>query len=135
MVEVAMALAIMGLGSVSLIGLIPLGLHTMHEAMGNTIEAQITQNLTNDILLASSADLLQYQGKTYYFDDEGSQLTVTNGVPAGTVYTATISLKTVDNSNSPAALNASTAYSMTVAITSTNNKSQPRSSSVIIANN
>ncbi len=135
LVEVAMALAMMGFASVSLIGLIPMGLHTLHEAMGNTVESQIVQNLTNDILLSDAANLTQYNGQVSYFDDEGTQLTAASGAPVGTVYTATIDVKQVDGSNSPAALTTPSAYNVTVTIDSKNNPLQHHLYPVIISGN
>ncbi|HEY0256385.1 MAG TPA: Verru_Chthon cassette protein B [Candidatus Methylacidiphilales bacterium] len=135
LVEVAMALAIMGFASVSLIGLLPMGLHSLHEAMGNTIESQIVQNLTSDILLSSSTNLPQYKGQIFYFDDEGLQLTGAAGsVPGGTVYTATIDMQVVDSTNSPAALLTTAAYNVTVTIVNISNPSQPHPYPMIISN-
>ena len=135
LVEVAMALAMMGFASVSLIGLIPMGLHSLHEAMGNTIESQIVQNLTNDILLSGGGNLAQYQNQTYYFDDEGTPLTAPSGVPSGTVYTAKVAMTSVSSSNSPANLQSSSAYNVTVTIVSANNPLQSHPYPVIISAN
>ncbi len=134
LVEVAMALAIMGFCSVSLIGLLPMGLQSLHEAMGNTIESQIVQNLTNDMLLANTAQLYQNQSEKLYFDDEGVPLTGNAGVPAGTVYTASIDMKVIDKTNSPAALSSTSAYNVTVTIVNINNPTQNHLYPVIISN-
>src|SRR5471030_2824318 len=84
LVEVAMSLAIVGFACVALIGMLPMGLTSFHQAMGNTIEADIVQNLSNDMLLANFSDLYQYSyrdsglvtaanaSQTYYFDAEGT---------------------------------------------------------------
>jgi uncharacterized protein (TIGR02598 family) len=122
LVEVAMSLAIMAFTCVSLMGLIPFGLTSFHQAMGSTIEADIVQDLTNDMLLANFSDLYQYSyanstttaNQAYYYNNEGSPLTVTTPgvVPAGTVYTAVVSISPVSSggssatSNSPAGLTA-----------------------------
>jgi uncharacterized protein (TIGR02598 family) len=139
LVEVAMSLAIMAFACVSLIGLIPFGLTSFHQAMGSTIEADIVQDLTNDMLLANFSNLNQYSyanstataNQTYYYDNEGSPLSVTSPgvVPAGTVYTAVVSISPVSSSsssssNSPVNLSANgistltSAYKITITIAS-----------------
>jgi uncharacterized protein (TIGR02598 family) len=110
LIEVAISLAIMAFTCVSLMGLIPIGLTSFHQAMGSTIEADIVQDLTNDMLLANFSNLNQYSyansttpaNQTYYYNNEGSPLPVTTpgAVPAGTVYTAVVSISPVSSSNS-----------------------------------
>jgi len=105
-----MSLAVMAFACVSLIGLIPFGLTSFHQAMGSTIEADVVQDLTNDMLLSNFSDLYQYSyqnstspaNQTYYYNNEGSPLTTaTPGVvPAGTVYTAVVTITPISSSNS-----------------------------------
>lgn len=115
LVEVAMALAVMAFACVSLIGLIPFGLTSFHQAMGSTIEADVVQDLTNDMLLANFSDLYQYSyqnstnpaNQTYYYNNEGAPLTVsTPGVaPVGTVYTAVVTISPISSNSSSATSN------------------------------
>jgi uncharacterized protein (TIGR02598 family) len=125
LIEVAISLGIMGFACAALVGLVPIGLTSFHQAMGNTIESEIVQNLTNDMLLANFSDLYQYSyanstasaNQTYYYDSDGTLLTVTTTgvVPTGTVYTVVVTLSpltsTASSSNSPAGLTVSTANS------------------------
>ena len=142
LVEVAMALAIMGFACVSLIGMIPIGITSFHQAMGNTVESEVVQNLSNDILLASFNDLYQYNGQSYYYDADGSPLTSASGA----VYTATVGMVGLDSTNSPLALTNNgvattstpvntSAYRLTITITCINNPLQPHLYPLIIANN
>ena len=158
LVETAMALAIIGFACVSLVGLIPIGLTSFHQAIETTTEAEIVQNLSNDILLANFSDLYQYTSqygnRVYYYDDEGTPLTVvTPGVPpSGTVYKVVVALAVVNNADSLLALydngvsiagkpNASaiptisSAYNVTMTVTSVNQAVQSHVYTVIVANN
>jgi uncharacterized protein (TIGR02598 family) len=101
LVEVAMSLAIVGFACVAMLGVIPMGLTSFHRAQGNTIEADIVQNLTNDILLANFSNLYTYNNVTYYYDNEGSPLGnsgTSASVPTNTVYKATVTLQGVGSS-------------------------------------
>ena len=126
LVEVAMSLAIVGFACVALIGMIPMGLTSFHQAMGNTIEADIVQNLSNDMLLANFSDLYQYSyqnsalkggtaNQTYYYDSEGTPWTASSQLPM--VYTAVVTLTpitssaTASTSNSPMGLTVSSGNS------------------------
>jgi len=154
LVEVAMSLAIVGFACVAMLGLIPMGLISFHRAQGNTIEADIVQNLTNDILLANFSNLYTYNNVTYYYDNEGTLLgnSATGSLPANTVYKAKVTLAAVSNSTgsgisyAPAALeNAgvqsgtstvnTSAYNVTITITSVGNSTQSDPFSVIVSNN
>ena len=143
LVEVAMALAIMGFACISLIGMIPIGITSFHQAMGNTVESEIVQNLSNDILLADANGLGQYTTQSFYYDSMGVPLTTS----ANAVYTATITLAPVSSANSPTSLvynngvttstaGANTsAFNLTITIQCVNNPLQPHKYSVIVSNN
>ena len=144
LIEVALSLGIIGFAMTALIGLLPFGLLTFKQAMTNTVESEIVQNLTNDILLSNFSNLHQYNGQSYSYDKEGVSLSDSTGA----IYTATVSMKGVDGSNSPTGLinngvstsataaNTS-AYNVTITISPTNAKtpSLAHSYSVIVANN
>ena len=153
-----MALAIVGFACVSMMGMLPIGLTSFHQAIGTTTEAEIVQNLSNDILLANFSDLYQYTSqygnRVYYYDEEGTPLSVvTAGVPpSGTIYKVVVSLAVVNGSDSLVALydngvstagkpNASTiptissAYNVTITVTSVNQAVPPHVYTVIVANN
>jgi len=154
LVEVAMSLAIVGFACVAMLGMIPMGLTTFHKAMGNTIEADIVQSLTNDILLANFSSLYQYNNQTYYYDAEGSPIPSSGAVPTGTVYKAVVTIKGVDStggtasSYAPVALaNGSTggvssttssstsAYNVSITITNVSSPAQSDVFPIIVPNN
>lgn len=141
-----MAIGILGFVMVTMIGLLPGGLANFKQAMGNTIESQIVQSLSNDLLLDNFSVLSTYAQATpstqvYYYDNEGSQL------PSSTnhVYQATLTLTAVDNTNSPITYYNSTttspaAYNVTITITNASDNTgytqqHPHQYSLIIANN
>ncbi len=138
-----MSLAILGFASISLIGMIPIGITSFHQAMGNTVEAEIVQNLSNDILLADANGLGQYTSQPFYYDSMGVPLSSS----ANAVYTATITMVPVSSANSPTSLaynggvvtstsGANTsAYNLTISILCVNSPLQPHKYSVIVANN
>lgn len=135
LVEVAIALAIMGFACVTLIGMIPMGLTSFHQAMGNTVESEIVQNLSNDMLLANFSDLYQYSyansttttHQTYYYNNEGSPATGTGTPPSDAVYTVVVTLvpltstTSTSTSNSPTGLTANGISTATTANTSAYN--------------
>jgi len=154
LVEVAMSLAIVGFACVAMLGLIPMGLTTFHKAMGNTIEADIVQNLTNDILLANFSSVYQYNNQTYYYDSEGSPLPSSGSVPAGTVYKALVTIKGVDSSGatsssyapvslangatggvSSSTATSTSAYNVAITITNVSSPTQSDVFPIIVPNN
>jgi uncharacterized protein (TIGR02598 family) len=132
LVEIALCLGILGFSMTALIGMLPLGLTAFKQAMANTTESEIVQNVSNDILLANFTDLSQYNNQSYYFDYEGMPLTTSTGA----IYTATISMKVVGSSNSPASLvNNTSAYYVTITISNVTDPTQSHAYQVIVANN
>jgi len=127
LVEVAMSLAIVGFTCIALIGMLPMGLVSFHQAMGNTIEADIVQNLSNDMLLANFSDLYQYDynnstnpaNQTFYYDAEGTQISTTTPtvVPTGAVYTAVVTITPISNSGA----SATTSYPAQLTVMAANN--------------
>lgn len=142
LIEVALSLGIVGFTMTALIGLLPFGLTSFKQAMTNTIESDIVQNLTNDLLLSNFSNLYQYDGQSFYYDREGLVLSSRTGA----TYTATVSLKGVDGNNSPLALvnngvstsvtaaNTS-AYTVTIKVTNVTLPIPAHAYPVIIANN
>jgi uncharacterized protein (TIGR02598 family) len=131
LVEMALALGVMSFAMVPLIGVLPSGLSTFKQAMSSTIESEIVQRLTNDMLLSNFSTLGTYT--TSYYDHEGMQ--VSQNSP-DLVYTATLKLTSVSKSNSPADLaNATAADIVLITITSKSNPNQPHQYSVVLANN
>jgi len=137
LVEIAMALAIISFSCTLLLGLLPASLTAFHQAMGNTIESQIVQSLSNDLELDAFSSLSASSfPTTYYYDSEGQALPSITGA----YYTATVALKQVTTSNSPVNLpgisstNTKAAYNVTVSV-SYAGLAYPHAYSFIIANN
>lgn len=75
LVEVTIALAIVTFAVVSVMGLLPGGLTTMRAATDQTTIAQISREISAEILLTPFADLDSYISThgTRYFDSEGGR--------------------------------------------------------------
>ncbi len=151
LVEVAMALGVVSFVMVTLVGLLPGGLTSFKKAMANTIESQIVQSLTNDLLLNNFSNLVAYAPTgakatpTYYYDSEGVQFPSQTGA----IYKATITLSLLDSTNSPVSFNNNdisaspasiAAYCLVITITNVSDNTSltlqhPHKYSIIIANN
>ena len=137
LIETAVALAIVSFSCTCLLSLLPASLNAFHQAMGNTVESQIVQSISNDLELDNFSTLTGYvtSPPTFYYDHEGQLLPN----PTGACYTVTVGMNKVTSVNSPADLDSASAtsvaaYNVSVSISST---SQPHAHvySVIIANN
>jgi uncharacterized protein (TIGR02598 family) len=143
LIEIAFALAVIGFSSMILLGLLPTGLATFHEAMSNTVEPEIVQSISNDLRLDNFSTLASYAAAppTYYYDHDGTLLPG----QTGSFYQAQVTFVPVTASNSPAALDpqgatTTSAYNITVTITNIAQTSSyavqhPHLYSLIIANN
>ena len=100
LVEVALATGIASFALVALIGMLPIGLATQRQAVNNTVESQIVQAVTNDVLLTDFSTLTQQFSKsatkTYTFDYSG-QPVATNQAGDPVIYTATMALESVNS--------------------------------------
>ena len=140
LVEVALAMGIVSFAMVSLMGMLPIGLASFKLAMTNTIESQIVQSLSNDLLLANFSAVSGYNGQTYYYDNQGQPLTSATGA----IYRAKVSVGAVSGGtvtgSSSIMISAASASKVTVTISNESDKSgytlqHPHQYSVIIANN
>lgn len=75
LVETVLALGIVATVMVTLMALLPTGMDIMKEAGTNTVGARIANQLVSEIQLSDYEKIQQYNGKEYYFDDMGTQLT------------------------------------------------------------
>jgi len=94
LVEVTIAIGIVSFAFVSVIGLIPTGLNTFHQAMDASVGTQIVQRVLNDLQQTDFTVLTQdatgvanetyrytwtlsnnSQSKVRYFDDQGNEVT------------------------------------------------------------
>lgn len=72
LVEVTLALGIASFGLVAAVGLIPVGLTTMRDAMDDTAQSMISHRISSEAALTPFAELdAKYDGANLYFDDEG----------------------------------------------------------------
>lgn len=96
LIETILAIGIVAFAMLPILGLVPVGLNNLREAISFTAESQIIQSLSNDILL-TDYDLVvaRYGGgaDVHYYDDEGGQLLGPDA--PGRVYTARVTLKDV----------------------------------------
>ena len=75
LVEVTMALGIISFGMVSVLGLIPVGLNTMRQAMDATVEEQIVRKISGEVLLTPYSQISsKIISQPFYFDDQGTAL-------------------------------------------------------------
>ena len=85
LVEVVLALAVASFGLISMMGLLTVGLKTVRDAITTTTEAEISQQLSNQLQMSSYASLVASGQTTYYFTQEGLPTTLSQAV-----YTAVI---------------------------------------------
>lgn len=72
LVEVTIAIGIVSFAMVSILGLMPVGLSTMRQAMDQTTEAQLVRKISGEALLTPYAKLGDYAAKSpFYFTAEG----------------------------------------------------------------
>jgi hypothetical protein len=108
--------------------------------MGNTIESEIVQTVSNDLALDNFSTLASYAttpttSPTFYFDNEGQQLSSS----AGYYYSAKLTFTQVTNQNSPANLDPASssigAYNVSVSVSTSATPAQAHNYSFVIANN
>jgi len=72
LVEVVLALGVASFGLISMLGLLTIGLKTFHDAINTTTEAEITQQIANQLELANYSTISTNTTSTYYyFTQEG----------------------------------------------------------------
>ncbi len=77
--EVTIALGLVTFAVVAVIGLLPVGLSTMREAMTQTITAQITREISAELLLTPFQQINGYIGRSpIFFDVRGKRAANTN---------------------------------------------------------
>jgi len=88
LVEVVLALSIMGFVCVTLIGLMATGLSSIQKSNATSVQSQIIQEVINN---TQGASYTTNYATNLYFDDEGTAVSTT-GTTAGTgaIYTASV---------------------------------------------
>jgi uncharacterized protein (TIGR02598 family) len=82
LVEVTLALGLVGFAVIAVLGLLPTGLTTMRQSMDQTVEAQIVQSIASQSVIANFTNLTGVS----YFDDEGQPTRSSDGAR----YTVTV---------------------------------------------
>ena len=123
LVEVVLALGVISFACLTLMGLLTMGLTTIRQSIGTTVQAQIMQSLVNDAQVQSynQGNFTNSAGAspaTYYFDDEGTLLKNNTGW----LYEARVTSSSMTLPGAPAAVNQqSTAAVLQAVITARNN--------------
>lgn len=72
LVEVVLAIGVIGFGVLIVLGLMPVGLNTMRQAMDNSTEMQIVKQISGEALLMPFSQLAtNFSDKTFYYDEQG----------------------------------------------------------------
>ncbi|MGB8355391.1 MAG: Verru_Chthon cassette protein B [Chthoniobacteraceae bacterium] len=84
LVEVVMAIGVVAFAFISVLGLIPTGLNTFKQAVDASVGAQIVQRVMNeaeqtDFSVLTSGSTSTISKPMRYFDEQGNELTATNG--------------------------------------------------------
>jgi uncharacterized protein (TIGR02598 family) len=96
LVETIMAIGIVSFAMLPILGLMPVGLSNLRDAISLTAESQIVQALSNDILLTDYQKVVGRFGgdpEVRYYDDAGGQLAGASS--PGRVFTVSVSLRDV----------------------------------------
>lgn len=132
LVEVVLAMGIVAFGITVILGLLPVGLNTVRQAMDLTSEGQIVQQISGEALVTPFTQLSdKFSGKTFYYDDEGQKTagaqsarywvttTLTNPVYPGSStavdsYIRTIRAQVVSGASASAKGNTTNVYNIVV---------------------
>ncbi len=74
LIETTLALALTAIGLIALLGLIPHGLDVMKSASDKSIEARISQEIVNEVMLTDWQNVNSYDEIIRYYDNDGVQL-------------------------------------------------------------
>ena len=89
LIEVTLALGVVSFALVSLMGLLPIGLISVREAMSQTACTHIVQRMSADMEMMTPGDLNDYVNKPKYFDYNGGYLE--NGSQSSATFVANLS--------------------------------------------
>jgi len=79
LVEVVLALGIVSFALLVMMGMVPVGLSTLRDAMNDSVKTQIVQRIAAEAQLTPFGQIDDYISKTYYFTEEGIQQNSRNG--------------------------------------------------------
>ncbi len=135
-------MGVVAFSMVSIMGLLPVGLNLSKQAMTNTVESQIIQTVTNDLLLTNFSNISTSTALTYQYDNEG-RIISTTASSSQAIYTAQVTFKQVNDSSTypvslQSTLNGTTTnegYAVQVQITNKTLPNKTHTYSFLIANN
>jgi uncharacterized protein (TIGR02598 family) len=107
LIEVTLAIGVISFALLALLGVMPVGMATLRDAMDRTTESQIIRQIGATALLTSYTNLpTQFSGTTFYYDQEGTLLGQSPaGRPEGTRYSAQATLQSPNFPGSSTATN------------------------------
>lgn len=81
LVEVTIAMGVVGFAFISLVALLPVGLQTFRRAIDTSVRSQIVQHVFNDALQTDFTTLTGSNAvfSDYFFDDQGNQVSQLTG--------------------------------------------------------
>lgn len=126
LVELVIALGIVSFAMVGLIGLLPIGLTTSREAINTTVESQIVQSLSSDLLITDFSNL---KNAEFFYNEQASPVSPSDPTLVYTVRMTPQPLK------SPAALSENAARSILLEVSNRFASRAKNSYNVIVANN
>jgi uncharacterized protein (TIGR02598 family) len=80
LIEVTLAIGVVGFALVSLTALLPIGLESFHKAVDASVRSQIVQRIFNDALQTDFNTLIATAPADRYFDDQGNEVTQQNSI-------------------------------------------------------
>lgn len=72
LVETVLAIGIVSFAFVAIMGMLPCGLQVFRKAMDTSMEGQMVQHIVGRISQTPYAEIAQYQGNSFWFDDAGN---------------------------------------------------------------
>ena len=130
LVETALAMGIVAFALIPIIGLIPVGLDSLREAISSTVESQIVQSISGEILLTKYDKVVTTysQPVVTYYTEEGTLLPS----DSGKLYTVTVDLKDVSAPAAPAVSNPVMSSCLRIQIGRINSPSKPHLYTLVI---
>lgn len=80
LVEVTLAIGVVGFAFVALLGLLPVGMQTFRQAVDTSVRSQIVQRVFNEALQTNFETLVSVPSSDLYFDDQGNEVPRTESI-------------------------------------------------------
>lgn len=89
LVETVLAIGIVSFAFVAILGMLPCGLQVFRKAMDTSMEGQMVQHIVGRISQTPYAEISQYEGNSFWFDDAGNFVSERS---PGCIYSASIAI-------------------------------------------